>query len=83
MKQHKCQTTKHQHPSRKGGDIGRKERMNSQVLTVCFTKGITLMIEIRDYRGGDYGKEQQKQKGEYAANCVFSEIEQPKTKSNQ
>jgi hypothetical protein len=40
MKQHKCQTTKHQYPSRKGGDIGRKERMNSQVLTVCFTKGI-------------------------------------------
>lgn len=75
------QAARHQLSSRKGGDTGGKKRMNSRVLTVCFTMGKTLMIEIRDYRGGDYGKEQQK--GKYAANCVFSKIEQLKTKSNQ
>ena len=44
--------------------------MSTRVLTVCSTMGKTHMIEIRDYRGGDYEKEQQKD--EYAANCVFS-----------
>ena len=58
MKQVINQATQHQLSSRKGGDTGEKKRMNRRLLTVCFTMGKTQMIEIRDYRGGDYGKKQ-------------------------
>ena len=70
MKQIGSHTTNQQRPSRKGGDTRGKERMNSRVLTVCFTKGMTLMAKIRDYRGGDYEHEKQREK--YEARCVFS-----------
>jgi xanthine dehydrogenase molybdopterin-binding subunit B len=75
------QAARQQLSSRKGGGTGEKKRMNTRVLTVCFTMGKTLMIEIRDYRGGDYGKEQQRDK--YAANCVFSKIQNPKTNKSK
>ena len=82
MKQIIIQATQHQLSSRKGGDAGKKERILSRILTVCFTKGMTLMAKIRDYRGGDYEHEKHVEK--YAGACVFSKIEQPKNnKSNQ
>ena len=57
MKQITNQATNQQRLSRKGGDTGIKERILSRILTVCCIKGMTLMIEIRDYRGGDYEHE--------------------------
>jgi hypothetical protein len=69
MKQLSNQATNQQRPARKGGDTGIKERILSRILTVCCTKGMTLMIEIRNYKGGDY--EQRKHIEKYAASCVF------------
>jgi hypothetical protein len=70
MKQIGSQATNQQRLSRKGGgDTKAKERANSRVLTVCFTKGMTLLAKIRDYKGGDY--EQGKHIEKYAASCVF------------
>ena len=70
MKQLANQATNQQRQSRKGGDTGIKERILSRILTVCCTKGMTLMIEIRDYEGGDYGMGTKRRR--YAAACVFS-----------
>jgi hypothetical protein len=67
MKQVINQATQKQLSSR-GGDVGEKKRMNSRVLTVCFTMGKTHMIEIRDYKGGDY--EQGKHIDQYAGGYV-------------
>jgi hypothetical protein len=62
------QATNQQRLSRKGGDTGIKERILSRILTVCCIKGMTLMIEIRDYRGSDYEHEKHVEK--YAAGYV-------------
>ena len=69
MKQLSNQATNQQRLSRKGGDTGIKERILSRILTVCCTKGMTLMIGTRNYKGGDY--EQGKHIEQYAACCIF------------
>ena len=69
MKQVINQATQHQLSSRKGGDTGEKYFMDSRVVIVCSTMGRTHMIEIRDYRGGDY--EHEKHIDQYAGTCVF------------